>query len=70
MDIGTKNVFFNDEYLINYSTDHITTEPIRKINLKSSIRHFNFNNILTPITIKTNGKQGNWNFGEHFDWYL
>ena len=46
MDIGTKNVFFNVEYLINYSTDHITTKPIRKIDF------FNFNNILPQITIK------------------
>ena len=55
MDIGTKNVFFDDEYLINYSTGHITTKPIRKIDLRSSIQLFNFNNILTQVTIKTNG---------------
>ena len=48
--------FFNDEYLINYSTDHITTKPIRKIDLELSSYLFNFNNILTKITIKTNGK--------------
>ena len=56
--------------LINYCTYHITTRPIRKIYLESSSQFFNFNNILTQITIKTNGKQGNWNFGGHLDWCL
>ena len=27
-------VFFNDQYLINYSTDHITTKLIRIIELE------------------------------------
>ena len=48
----TKNVFFNDEYLINYSTYNITTRPIRKIDSESSSQFFNFKNILTQITIK------------------
>ena len=30
------------------------------------IHFFNFNKILTQITIKTNGKQGNWNFSGHW----
>ena len=70
MDIETKNVLFNDEYLINYSTYKITTRHIRKIDLESSSQFFNFKNILTQITIKTNGKLGNWNFDGHLDWRL
>ena len=70
MDIETKNVLFNDEYLINYFTYNITTRPFRKIDLESSIYFFNFHNILTHITMKTNGKLGNWNFGGHLDWRL
>ena len=70
MEIETKNVFFNDEYLINHSTYNITTRPIRKIDLESSSQFFNFNNILTQITIKKNGKLGNWNFGGYLDWHL
>ena len=65
-----KNVVFNDEYLINYSTNHITTNLIRNIDLESSVHLFNFNNILTRITIRTNGKQENWSFGGHLDWCL
>ena len=70
MDIETKNLFLNDEYLINYSTYNITTRPIRKIDLESASQFFNFNNILTQIIIKTNGKLGNWNFRGHLDWRL
>ena len=63
-------MFFNDEYLINYLTDQIITKPIRKIDLRSSIHLSNFNNILIQLTIKTNGKEGNWNFSGHLDWCL
>ena len=64
---GQKICFFNDGYLISYTTDQITTKPILKIDLESSIHLFNFKNILTQMTIKTNGKEGNWNFGGHLD---
>ena len=61
-------VFFNDQYLINYSTDHITTEPIRKIESELYIHILNFNHILTEITIKTNDRQGNSEFLWKLDW--
>ena len=69
VDIATKNMFCNDAYLINYSTDHITTKLIRKIDLKLSIHLFNFNHIFTEITIKTNGRQGNSEFYWTLDWW-
>ena len=47
---------------MNYLTDHITTKPIRKIESELFIHLLNFNYILTEITIKTNGSQGNSEF--------
>ena len=57
-----KKMCFNDAYLINYSIDHITNKPIRKIDLELSIHLFNFNHLLTEINIKINGRQGNSEF--------
>ena len=62
-------VIFNDQYLINYSTDHITTEPIQKIESKLYIHLLNFSHILTEITIKTNGRQRNSEFWWTLDWW-
>ena len=40
-------MFFNDQYHINYSTDHITTKPIRKFESKIYIYILNFDYVLT-----------------------
>ena len=57
-------VFFNDKYLINYSTvtAQIKTKPIGKIEFKLYIHVFNFNHTLIETTIKTNSRQGNVEF--------
>ena len=65
VEVGSKltfYVFFNDQYLINYSTDHIPTKPIRKIKSELSIHLLDFNHILTEINIKTNDGQENSQF--------
>ena len=55
-------VFFIDQYLINYTTKHITTKPVQKIESQVSIHLLNYNHISTEITIKTSGRQGKSEF--------
>ena len=49
---------FYHYYLINYSTDPIKSNPIRKIGLNCIFIFETFNHVLTEITINTNDKQG------------
>ena len=39
-------VFFDDQYLINYSTNHITAKLFRKIKSESYIHSLNYNHIV------------------------
>ena len=55
---------------ISAITQPITLQPgpFERLIWNHLVIFLTLNNILTQITIKANGKQGNLKFGEHLEW--